>query len=92
MSNRFINKNIILLLLLFIIILSGVILFVKLIRNKRAFEENIYSYIPVEVSSILRINNEKSINRLIRPEERLHPVIQTINSSLNLPILYIYYK
>lgn len=91
MTYRLVKRNVLILFLLAIII-AGVVIFVKLAKNKKTLEENLYTHIPVSISSILQINDAKSIDRLLSSEKRLTSVVKSLESYFIFPFLFVEYK
>lgn len=74
------------------IIIVGIIMFRGIDRDKQVLSTDLYNYLPVDVSGILQINNEKSVTAF-QPyiQEELNSVVSGLQSSLSYPVLFANY-
>lgn len=91
MHIRSVLKNIVLAVSLIVILVTGIVLFVKLTRNKKALETDLYNYIPSHILGILQVNNYQSIIRLSPLMKRMQPLTKSIGDILIYPVLFIEY-
>lgn len=64
-------------------------MFRGLTRNKQVLTTDIYSYIPVDISSVLQINNEKSINLFLPYLGKFDQVVPKLKASVNYPLSFV---
>lgn len=70
------------------IIIGGIIMFIGLSRDKQVLTTQLYSYVPLDISSVLQINKEKDINKLLPYLKSLDNVVLKLKSSVSYPLLF----
>jgi len=70
------------------IIIGGITMFIGLSRDKQVLATQLYTYVPLDISSVLQINKEKDVNKLLPYLKKLDDVVLKLKSSVSYPLLF----